>query len=129
MTSDPSTAQDSSWGFTTRAIHVAQEPDPTTGSVIVPIYQTSTYAQEDIGVHKGFEYSRTDNPTRRVLEEVVASLEGGRFGLAFASGMAAEATIANLLRAGDHVVAGDDLYGGTYRLFTRVLERYGLEFS
>jgi cystathionine beta-lyase/cystathionine gamma-synthase len=116
-------------GFTTRAIHVAQEPDPTTGAVITPIYQTSTYAQEDIGVHKGYEYSRTDNPTRRVVEEVMASLEGGSHGLAFASGMAAESTITQLLRAGDHVIAGDDLYGGTYRLFTRVLEKYGLEFT
>ncbi|HEX6509246.1 MAG TPA: cystathionine gamma-synthase [Chloroflexota bacterium] len=117
------------WGFTTRAIHVAQEPEPTTGAVITPIYQTSTYAQEDIGVHKGYEYSRTDNPTRAVVEEVVASLEHGRYGLGFASGMAAETTIMHLLKAGDHVVAGDDLYGGTYRLFSRVLEKFGLEFT
>ncbi len=117
------------WGFATRAIHVAQEPEPVTGAVTIPIYQTSTYAQEDIGVHKGYEYSRTDNPTRQVVEDVVASLENGSHGLAFASGMAAEATIMNLLRAGDHVVAGDDLYGGTYRLFTRVLEKYGLQFT
>ncbi|HLJ68423.1 MAG TPA: cystathionine gamma-synthase [Chloroflexota bacterium] len=117
------------WGFTTRAIHVAQEPEETTGAVVTPIYQTSTYAQEDVGVHKGYEYSRTDNPTRRVVEEVIASLEGGKHGLAFASGMAAEATIMQLLDPGDHVVAGDDLYGGTYRLFSRVLARYGLEFS
>jgi cystathionine beta-lyase/cystathionine gamma-synthase len=116
-------------GFTTRAIHVAQDPDPSTGAVITPIYQTSTYAQEDIGVHKGYEYSRTDNPTRHVVEEVLASLEGGRYGLAFASGMAAETTITQLLKAGDHVVAGDDLYGGTYRLFTRVLENYGVFFT
>lgn len=117
------------WGFATRAIHVAQEPEPVTGAVTTPIYQTSTYAQEDIGVHKGFEYSRTDNPTRQVVEDVVASLENGTQGLAFASGMAAEATIMNTLRAGDHVVAGDDLYGGTYRLFSRVLEKYGLQFT
>lgn len=117
------------WGFTTRAIHVGQEPDPVTGAVITPIYQTSTYAQEDAGVHKGYEYSRTDNPTRAVVEQVVASLEGGRFGLAFASGMAAEATIMQLLAPGDHVVAGDDLYGGTYRLFSRVLAKYGMAFS
>jgi cystathionine gamma-lyase len=117
------------WGFTTRAIHVAQDPDPTTGAVITPIYQTSTYGQEDIGVHKGYEYSRTDNPTRSVLNEVIASLEGGAHGLAFASGMAAEATIMQLLKPGDHVIAGDDLYGGTYRLFSRVLEKYGLEFT
>lgn len=119
----------SDWGFATRAIHVAQEPEPVTGAVTTPIYQTSTYAQEDIGVHKGFEYSRTDNPTRQVAEKVVASLENGTHGLAFASGMAAEATIMNTLRAGDHVVAGDDLYGGTYRLFSRVLEKYGLQFT
>lgn len=119
----------SDWGFATRAIHVAQEPEPVTGAVTTPIYQTSTYAQEDIGVHKGFEYSRTDNPTRQVAEEVIASLENGTHGLAFASGMAAEATIMNTLRAGDHVVAGDDLYGGTYRLFSRVLEKYGLQFT
>ncbi|HZS93434.1 MAG TPA: cystathionine gamma-synthase [Chloroflexota bacterium] len=117
------------WGFTTRAIHVAQEPDPETGAVVTPIYQTSTYAQETPGVHKGYEYSRTGNPTRRVVEEVLASLERGRHGLAFASGMAAEATVLNLLKAGDHVVAGDDLYGGTYRLFCRVMAQYALRFS
>src|SRR5947209_19959282 len=117
------------WGFTTRAIHVAQDPEPSTGAVITPIYQTSTYAQEDIGVHKGFDYSRSDNPTRSVLQEVVASLEGARYGLAFASGMAAEATIMQLLQSGDHVVAGNDLYGGTYRLFSRVLQKYGLQFT
>jgi cystathionine gamma-lyase len=117
------------WGFSTRAIHVAQEPEPSTGSVITPIYQTSTYAQEEVGVHKGYDYSRTANPTRRVVEEVIASLEGGRYGLAFASGMAAEATIMAIFQPGDHVVAGDDLYGGTYRLFSRVLEKYGLEFT
>jgi cystathionine gamma-lyase len=120
---------DSSWGFTTRAIHVAQEPDPVTGSVITPIYQTSTYAQEDIGVHRGFEYSRTDNPTRNTVEAVVASLERGKHGLAFASGMAAETTIMTLLEPGDHIVAGDDLYGGTRRLFSQVLEKYRLCFD
>jgi len=117
------------WGFTTRAIHVAQEPEPETGAVITPIYQTSTYAQSGIGVHQGYEYSRTDNPTRTVVQEVIASLEGGKYGLCFASGMAAESTITHLLRSGDHVIAGDDLYGGTYRLFSRVLEKYGLQFS
>ncbi|MGI8825456.1 MAG: cystathionine gamma-synthase [Chloroflexota bacterium] len=119
----------SDWGFTTRAIHVAQEPEQRTGAVTTPIFQTSTYAQEDVGVHKGYEYSRTDNPTREVVEEVIASLEGGEHGLAFASGMAAETTIMHLLKAGDHVVAGDDLYGGTYRLFMRVLEKFGLHFT
>jgi cystathionine gamma-lyase len=117
------------WGFSTRAIHVAQDPDPVTGAVITPIYQTSTYGQEDIGVHRGFEYSRTDNPTRNAMEQVAASLEGAKYGLAFASGMAAETTIMHLLKPGDHVIAGDDMYGGTYRLFTRVLEKYGLLFS
>jgi cystathionine beta-lyase/cystathionine gamma-synthase len=117
------------WGFTTRAIHVAQEPDPQTGAVITPIYQTSTYGQEDIGVHRGFEYSRTDNPTRNTMEEVAASLEDGRHALAFASGMAAETTIMQLVKPGEHVIAGDDMYGGTYRLFTHVLEKYGLLFT
>jgi cystathionine gamma-lyase len=119
----------SNWGFTTRAIHEAQEPEPITGAVITPIYQTSTYAQEDVGEHRGFEYSRTDNPTRNVTEQVIASLEGGKHGLAFASGMAAETTITHLLKPGDHVIAGDDLYGGTYRLFSRVFEKYGLQFT
>jgi cystathionine gamma-lyase len=108
---------------------VAQEPDPITGAVITPIYQTSTYAQEDIGVHRGFEYSRTDNPTRNTVEAVVASLERGKHGLAFASGMAAESTIMTLLEPGDHVIAGDDLYGGTRRLFSQVLEKYRLCFD
>lgn len=125
----PGQTHDFHWGFSTRAIHVAQEPEPVTGAVTTPIFQTSTYAQEDVGVHKGYEYSRTDNPTRAVVEQVVASLENGMHGLAFASGMAAEGTIAHLLDPGDHVVAVDDLYGGTYRLFNRVLERYGLSFA
>jgi cystathionine beta-lyase/cystathionine gamma-synthase len=116
-------------GFATRAIHVGQEPDPTTGAVIVPIYQTSTYAQSEVGVHKGFDYSRTANPTRAALEACLASLDTGRYGLAFASGMAAEDTLLHLFEAGDHVVACDDVYGGTFRLFTRVLERAGLRFT
>src|SRR5215204_7034011 len=115
--------------FETRAIHVGQEPDPTTGAVIVPIYQTSTYAQSEVGVHKGFDYSRTANPTRAALEACLASLDGGRFGLAFASGMAAEDTVLHLLESGDHVVVADDVYGGTFRLFVRVLERTGLRFT
>lgn len=116
--------------FATRAIHVGQDPDPTTGATIVPIYQTSTYTQEAPGRHKGYEYSRTGNPTRTALEECIASLEGGRFGLAFASGLAATAAVMSLLSPGDHVVAGDDLYGGTYRLFERVLrEGNGLDFD
>src|SRR5215218_10704051 len=116
--------------FATKAIHVGQEPDPTTGSTIVPIYQTSTYTQEAPGQHKGYEYSRTANPTRTALEECVASLEGGEYGLAFASGLAATVATMSLLSPGDHVVAGDDLYGGTYRLFDKVLAHTGgLEFT
>jgi cystathionine gamma-lyase len=116
-------------GFATRAIHVGQEPDPTTGAVIVPIYQTSTYAQSEVGVHKGFDYSRTANPTRAALEACLASLDTGRYGLAFGSGMAAEDTLLHLFETGDHIVACDDVYGGTFRLFTRVLQRAGLRFT
>lgn len=115
--------------FETRAIHVGQGADPTTGATIVPIYQTSTYTQEEPGVHKGFDYSRTANPTRRALEECLASLEGGRYGLAFSSGVAATDATLKLLKAGDHVVVSDDVYGGTYRLFEKVLSRYGLTFT
>src|SRR5438105_5565787 len=116
-------------GFATRAIHVGQEPDPTTGAVIVPIYQTSTYAQSEVGVHKGFDYSRTANPTRAALEACLASLANRRYGLAIPSGMAAEDTLLHLLGSGDHIVACDDVYGGTFRLFKRVLERAGLRFT
>jgi cystathionine gamma-lyase len=116
--------------FATRAIHAGQEADPATGATIVPIYQTSTYTQQAPGEHKGYEYSRTANPTRTALEECVASLEGADYGLAFASGLAATIATMSLLSAGDHVVAGDDLYGGTYRLFDKVLPRTGgLEFT
>ncbi len=115
--------------FSTRAIHAGQEADPATGATIVPIYQTSTYTQTRVGEHKGFDYSRTVNPTRLALERQLASLEGARYGSAFASGMAATAAVLGLLSAGDHVVVSDDLYGGTYRLFARVLQRYGLEFT
>lgn len=115
--------------FSTRAIHVGQEADPATGATIVPIYQTSTYTQEGIGRHKGFEYSRTGNPTRAALEACLASLENGKHGLAFASGTAASAAVMNLLSSGDHVVCADDVYGGTYRLFELVLKRYGIEYS
>jgi cystathionine gamma-lyase len=116
--------------FATRAIHVGQEPDSATGATIVPIYQTSTYTQEAPGQHKGYEYSRTGNPTRSALEECVAALEGGEYGLAFASGLAATVATMSLLSPGDHVVAGDDLYGGTYRLFDKVLPRTGgLDFT
>jgi cystathionine beta-lyase/cystathionine gamma-synthase len=116
-------------GFATRAIHVGQEPDPATGAVIVPIYQTSTYAQSEVGVHKGYDYSRTANPTRAALEACLASLDGGHYGLAFSSGMAAEDTMLHLLESGSHIIASDDVYGGTFRLFHRVLERVGLRFT
>ena len=108
--------------FATRAIHVGQDADPATGATIVPIYQTSTYTQEAPGQHKGYEYSRTGNPTRTALEECMAALEGAEHGLAFASGLAATMSVMSLLSPGDHVVAGDDLYGGTYRLFDKVLK-------
>ena len=116
-------------GFSTRAIHAGQKPDPTTGAVVVPIYQTSTFAQDAVGKHRGYEYARTGNPTRAALEQCIAALEGGRHGLAFASGMAAESTVMQLLKPGDHTIAMDDLYGGTYRIFRRVLEPMGLSFS
>ena len=115
--------------FTTRAIHAGQAADPTTGATITPIYQTSTYTQQGLGDHKGFEYSRTGNPTRAALEECLAALESARFGLAFASGMAATAAVLSVLRPGQHVIAGDDLYGGTYRYFERVLKPIGVSFT
>jgi cystathionine beta-lyase/cystathionine gamma-synthase len=115
--------------FETLAVHAGVEPDPTTGAVMTPIYQTSTYAQDDVGSHKGFEYSRTDNPTRSALQQALASLEGGRHALAFASGMAAIDTLLRLLRPGDHVICGDDVYGGTFRLFDKVLAPFGLQFT
>jgi cystathionine gamma-lyase len=116
-------------GFATRAIHAGQEPDPTTGAIMTPVYLTSTYVQESPGVHKGWEYSRTHNPTRKAYENCVANLEGGQFGFAFASGCAATTTIIQMLQQGDHIIAGDDMYGGTFRLFNRVLKNNGLEFS
>jgi cystathionine gamma-synthase len=115
--------------FETRAIHAGQEPDPTTGAVIVPIYQTSTYWQAAVGEHKGYDYSRTANPTRTALETALAALEGGAWGLAYASGMAATTNLMYLLRPGDHVVLSDDAYGGTYRLMSKVLVNYGLTFT
>lgn len=116
-------------GFSTKAIHAGNEPDPTTGAVSVPIYQTSTYAQEGLGRHKGFEYARTQNPTRTALEKNIAALEGAKFGYAFASGMAAIDTVLKLVKAGDHVLLGDNTYGGTFRLFNKVLTNYGIEFD
>lgn len=113
----------------TLAVHAGVEPDPLTGAVMTPIYQTSTYTQAGPGEHKGYEYSRTDNPTRTPLQRCLAELEGGAHALVFASGMAATDAVVNLLDGGDHVVAGDDLYGGTYRLFTKVAARRGIDFT
>jgi cystathionine gamma-lyase len=115
--------------FDTLAIHAGQEPDPTTGAIMVPVYQTSTYVQEGPGRHKGYEYARTQNPTREALERCVAALEGGAWGVATSSGCAAAALVLHLLAAGDHVVSSDDVYGGTYRLFTKVFAHLGIEFT
>lgn len=115
--------------FGTRAVHAGQQPDPTTGAIMTPIYQTSTYAQEGIGVHKGFEYARVSNPTRTALERNVAALEGAEHGAAFSSGVAAIDSVAKLRSAGDHIICGSNVYGGTDRLFRQVLSRLGLEFS
>jgi cystathionine gamma-lyase len=115
--------------FATRAIHAGVEPDPATGAIMTPVYLTSTYAQSAPGQHKGYEYSRSDHPTRAALEHNLAALEGVEYGLAFASGLAAESAVLHLLQSGDHVVATRDLYGGTYRLFERVWAKYGVEFS
>jgi cystathionine beta-lyase/cystathionine gamma-synthase len=127
--SDCSFDEDMSMKFATRAIHAGQEPDPSTGAVMTPIFQTSTYAQSGLGEHKGYEYSRSGNPTRAALEQCLAALEDGQYGLAFASGLAAENTVLSLLSAGDHLLSCDDLYGGTYRLFERVMKRYKIEAS
>ena len=117
-------------GFETRAIHAGQEPDPTTGAIMTPIYTSSTYVQDSPGVHKGYDYSRSINPTRKALEACIADLEGSSHGFAFASGMSASATVLELLSSGDHVIAMDDLYGGTYRLFENVRKRSaGLDFT
>lgn len=115
--------------FETRAIHDGQPSDSATGAVVTPVYQTSTYQQSSIGVHKGYEYSRTGNPTRTALELALASLEEGKHGLAFASGLAATTAVFSLLKAGDHVIAGDDLYGGTYRLLEKVFAKWGITAS
>ena len=115
--------------FSTLCIHAGQEPDPSTGAIITPIFQTSTYVQDALGEHKGYEYARTQNPTRAALEANLAAIEAGRGALAFASGMAAIGAVASFLQSGDHVVVTDNTYGGTFRLFERVLRRYGLEFS
>jgi len=115
--------------FETLVIHAGQAPDPTTGAIMTPIYQTSTYRQDGVGRHRGYEYSRTDNPTRAALERCLAALEGGATGLAFASGMAAIDAVVHLLQPGEHVLAADDLYGGTYRLFETIYAKLGLTFS
>jgi O-acetylhomoserine/O-acetylserine sulfhydrylase-like pyridoxal-dependent enzyme len=116
-------------GFSTRAIHAGQPPDPVTGAVAMPIYQNVTYVHDELGRHKGYEYARVQNPTREALEANVASIESGKVGHAFASGMAAISTLASLLKAGDHAVVSRNVYGGTYRLFREVLERHGLSLS
>src|SRR6187455_3832196 len=115
--------------FSTICIHAGQEPDPSTGAIITPIFQTSTYVQDELGKHKGYEYARTQNPTRYALEQNIAAIEGGKAAYAFASGMAAIDAITTLLEAGDHVVVTDNTYGGTFRLFDKVLTKYKLEFS
>ena len=115
--------------FSTRCLHAGQAPDPTTGAIITPIYQTSTYVQDALGKHKGYEYARTQNPTREALERNIAAIEGGVQGFAFASGMAAIGAITTLLKAGDHVVVSDNTYGGTFRLFDKVLKKFSLSFS
>lgn len=115
--------------FDTLAIHAGQAPDPTTGAIMTPVYQTSTYVQSSPGQHKGYEYSRTHNPTRTALEQNLAALEGGKHGIAFASGCAAATTVMHTLKAGDHVICADDVYGGTFRLFDKVFKQQGLSFT
>src|ERR1700741_3797455 len=112
----------------TKFIHAGAEPDPSTGAIMTPIYQTSTYVQEAPGVNKGFEYARSQNPTRKALEEGLALIENGKFGLAFSSGVAATDAVIKLLSPGDEVIAGNDMYGGTYRLFSKIFEKFGIRF-
>jgi cystathionine gamma-lyase len=121
--------KNSHFKFATKAIHAGQAPDPRTGAVMVPIYQTSTFAQKSPGDHTGYEYARTDNPTRTAYQECVAALENGKYALAFSSGLATIDTLLHTLKSGDHVICSDDVYGGTYRLFSKVLTRFGLEFT
>jgi cystathionine gamma-lyase len=120
---------DSDWKFSTRAVHAGQPPDPATGAIMTPVYLTSTFVQKAPGVHQGYDYARTGNPTRTALERNLASLEGGRFGLTFASGLAAEGALLHLLKTGDHIVVSQDLYGGTYRLLTEVWQQLGVDCS
>jgi cystathionine gamma-synthase len=120
---------DSGWGFSTKAIHVGQDPEPITGAVTVPVFQTSTFAQEAVGKHSGYEYARTGNPTRTALQAALAALEGASFGVSFASGLSAEDAILRLLEPGDHIVLGNDAYGGTFRLIDKVFGRVGITWS
>ncbi len=129
MSVDETPAHDEGWGFETRAIHVGQDPEPITGAVTVPVFQTSTFAQEAVGKHSGYEYARTGNPTRTALETALAAMEGAAFGVAFASGLAAEDAILRLLSPGDHVVMGNDAYGGTFRLISKVFGAAGITWS
>src|SRR5580700_6717811 len=115
--------------FSTVCLHAGQEPDPTTGAIITPIYQTATYVQDELGKHKGYEYGRTQNPTRAALERNIAAIEGGKAAFAFASGMAAIGAIGTMLQPGDHVVVSENVYGGTFRLFDKVLSRSGISFA
>ena len=114
--------------FNTKVIHAGVHPDPATGAIMTPIYQTSTYVQEEIGVHKGFEYSRTGNPTRAILENNLSAIEGGKFGACFGSGLAAIDAVIKMLSPGDEVISTNDLYGGSYRIFTTIFEKYGINF-
>src|SRR6187402_951114 len=115
--------------FATKVIHAGIEPDATSGAIMTPIFQTSTYVQDAPGVHKGFEYARTHNPTRHVLQDQLAALENGNHGICFASGLAATDAVAKLFNSGDHIISCNDLYGGTYRIFTKVYGKFGLQFS
>ncbi|HEY4147677.1 MAG TPA: PLP-dependent transferase, partial [Chitinophagaceae bacterium] len=112
----------------TKFIHAGAEPDPSTGAIMTPIYQTSTYVQEAPGKNKGYEYARSQNPTRKALEDALAVIENGKYGLAFSSGVAATDAVIKLLNPGDEVIAGNDMYGGTYRLFTKIFEKFGIKF-
>lgn len=120
--------ENKSLGLATKIIHAGAEPDPSTGAIMIPIYQTSTYVQSAPGQHKGYEYARSQNPTRKALEEAFAAIENGRYGLAFSSGVAATDAVIKLLNPGDEVIAANDMYGGTYRLFTKVFEKFGIRF-
>ncbi len=120
---------DFKYGFSTRGVHAGQRPDPTTGAIMPPIVQTSTYVQEGLGINKGYEYARGKNPTREALERNVAALEGGRHGFAFSSGMGCLDSLMKLFKAGDHIVCGENVYGGTYRLFDKILKNFGLTFA